>query len=253
MKFSKSLVLSVACLWCYAPLVQLKAIPLWVHIAGSTGAATSNPPAGVTFRAVSGGNITGTPTVTANYPDATEVNDIMILAIATDLVSVASGTPPAGWTLLNSVDAGADSTLHVFWKRSTTSNPATETWADIFPVNNSGAYRVVSYSGAVTTGSPFNASGTNSSGFTSAWTVSLTTTAANSLVVAVFGADTVSTEFSVTYPVDATERADFNNAGSGFVAIGDVPVASPGVKTVAVTPFSADSYAAAAYALTPAP
>jgi hypothetical protein len=181
----------------------------------------------------------------------------MILAIATDLTSVASGTPPAGWTYVSTVEASTDSTLHVFWKRSTEANPATESWTDIFSANASGAYAVVSYAGVVTTGSPFNASASNGSGFTSAWSTSVTTTVANSRVVAIFGTDPP-TGLSVSWPEGVAERVDYANASSGLVSFGDVLVPSPGVSTIAVTPnisgtTTADSYAAAIFSLTPAP
>jgi hypothetical protein len=228
---------------------------LWVTLTNSNSSAAQ--PVEVAFRASQTGDVTTSTSFSANYPDETQINDIMILGIATDLTSVADGVPPDGWTLFYSINASTDSTLHIFWKRATVANPPTETWTNIFSVNNSGAYAVASYSGVVTTGSPFNASNFNSSGFTSTWTASVTTTVANSRVVAIFGADPA-TGLNVNWPEGVTERIDYANTGLGFLTFGDVLVSAPSVRTIAVSPIIADatasdSYAAAIFSLTPAP
>jgi hypothetical protein len=259
----KAIVFLITCLWCWAPLTQLKAIPLWVQFAAAGSSQSSEPVVpSIVFRAEEGGAANAVTSPVINYPDSTQVNDIMIFVLSTDAPATLSGSAlPEGWTLLHAVDAPNttlpnDGTGFVFWKRATQANPPTETWTGLFGAAQTYAYSVVSYAGCVTTESPFNASNTATSLFSSNWTISITTTVANSMVVAIFATDQ-NPLATFSWAVSITERADRENNitgfGNGYLTIGDSLVAVPGAKTMNGTPSNGDSYAAFAYALTPAP
>jgi len=229
-------------------MLTLRALPWWISASPSL---TSTPIAsGITLSGTFGGNVFGTVSPTINYPDETKIDDIMILVISTDTISTIAGTAPVGWSLLHTIDVGTDSTGSVWWKRSTEANPANETWTSIFNTAVSGVYQVVSYSGCVASGTPINASQATTMPISSSWTGSVTTTVNNCMVIGIFTADQVSGA-TFTWSGSIIERADRNNAGVGFLTIGDEITPLAGLKTMSGTPSSSDSYARFIYALTP--
>lgn len=230
------------------PMLTLKALPWWIS---TTPSLTTTPIAsGITNSGTFGGNISNTISPSINYPDETKIGDIMLLVISTDTLSAIAGTAPTGWSLLHTIDVSTDSTGHVWWKRSTEANPANETWTSIFSTAVSGVYQVVSYTGCVASGTPINASQATTMAISSAWTGSVTTTVNNCMVVGIFTADQVSGA-TFTWSGSIAERADRNNAGVGFLTIGDEIVPVAGLKTMSGSPSASDLYARFIYALAP--
>ena len=230
------------------PMLTLKALPWWIS---ATPSLTSTPiDSGITLSGTFGGNVFGTASPPINYPDETKIGDIMLLVISTDTVSTIAGAAPAGWSLLHTIVVGTDMSAHVWWKRSTEANPANETWNSIFTPAVSGVYQVVSYTGCVASGTPINASQATSMPSSSSWTGSVTTTVNNCMVIGIFAAD-LPTGQTFIWSGSIIDRADRNNAGVGFLTIGDEITPLAGLKTMSGTPSVGRSHARFIYALTP--
>lgn len=264
MKIKQLLTYLITSLWCWSLIPTLNAIPLQILIADA-GAESEAPPTvftGIAFRGAQTGIGTTTLSPLVDYPDDTQVDDIMICVFSSNAISTLSGDSlPAGWNFLGSRIVGTvdniDCEGHVFWKRATVANPPSETWSNLFTgTPPTFAYGVVSYSGCITTGNPINASNSLSSGYNGTWSISVTTTVPSSMVVGIFCADTASNPAFYWEP-SIISRVDFDHdttgASSGYLTIGDSVVVTPGSKNMTGFPKFSDSYAAFAYSLTPAP
>ncbi|HTP95049.1 MAG TPA: DUF6701 domain-containing protein, partial [Burkholderiales bacterium] len=143
-------------------------------------------------------------TLTIARPTTTATNDVMIASIA---VRPASGgltenitvTPPSGWTLVDRMDntstagGAAPNSLLVYWKAagSAGSDPGPYTWT--LSSTSGAAGGIQSFSG-VSTSSPINAhAGANAANSSTFTAPSITTTIANTMLVASFGYSSAST------------------------------------------------------------
>lgn len=235
----------IACIWCWAPLVQLRALPLHLFLRGAT--VSTSP---IEFVGSDTQEIFGVNDAYADYPPGVLAGDIVIVVFATDTIHNASGTPPAGWTKLDQVDAGTDTTGSSFWKRLTVDGEAGETFTDIFDAPESGASVTVVYRNCIASGSPINASSATSAGSSSTWTGSVTPTIDNSMVVALYGAD-APTGFASTWISGNDERADYLASSlTGYITAADKLVATAAPTTMQCTN-AGDSYFQFIYALSP--
>ena len=153
-------------------------------------------------------------------------------------------TPPSGWELVrtqqNTVDA-TPFTLRVY--RITT---ASATAAAAFTKSGSAQATAVrlAYRGG---GGVESSNGSTSTSTTASHALgSVTTTVADSLVVAATYEDSASSSKTHTMPSPWTERADFNTLGGarvGMIAAYDMVKATPGAQGGTITSTAADHYA----------
>jgi hypothetical protein len=137
------------------------------------GGNSSDPNHGVLFA------VRPSPGLTINVPTGTVANDVMIAGITMRPCSNSSGgactvtiTPPAGWTLVDSVDqttgAGTDgygNRLFVYRRVATGAEPASHTWTfGGTPVQAGAAGGILSFSG-VDTSNPVVVSGGQTTGY----------------------------------------------------------------------------------------
>jgi hypothetical protein len=165
---------------------------------------------------------------TVSYPTVSS-NDIMLaFAAANDAAN--TGTPPAGWTKILEIDSASSTTVSIFWKRAGGSEPASEVWTSIFDANEASGWVVVAYSGCAAAGSPIGSFASEGSGYTTAKDISDTSTANNSMSVAI-----MSTSNGGANPFtwdSGTERYD-NVLGSALtIAINDEIIAATGAYSV---------------------
>lgn len=81
-----------------------------------------------------------------NIPAGVQVNDILIAAISVDGGTGATTTPPAGWTILQSVTQSTNTRLSVYYRMVTGYEAANYTWN--FDSARYAAGAIVAYSGA---------------------------------------------------------------------------------------------------------
>lgn len=163
---------------------------------------------------------------TVTKPTGTVDNDIVIaFAYVESDVTI---TPPSGWTqkLLNEQNAGGeDHRCYCWWHRAATDG-ANYAWTWSGSVFND--FSVLSYSGALTTGDPFQQTNTAIAGASSVTTpaVSLTTTTADTTLIWVgsnFNSnawDTDPSGFTVRY--DAAYARVFDKAQAAAGASGSI-------------------------------
>ena len=165
------------------------------------------PSSGPTFRADAEASGTGTSAVVTK-PTGTADNDILVAIVSNRVGSDVSA--PAGWTHLVSQKATAVNIHYtcVYWKRASSEGADyTFTWA------SSGLYRatVSAYSGAITTGSPFEDTDyTSNVNTTTTHTLpAMTSAGANRLAIGMTSAmDDANSSISFTVPAGYTETQD---------------------------------------------
>ena len=170
----------------------------------AVGTAPSSGPA---FRADAEASGTGTSAVVTK-PTGTADNDILVAIVSNRVGSDVSA--PAGWTHLVSQKATAVNIHYtcVYWKRASSEGADyTFTWA------SSGLYRatVSAYSGAITTGSPFEDTDyTSNVNTTTTHTLpAMTSAGANRLAIGMISAmDDANSSISFTVPAGYTETQD---------------------------------------------
>jgi hypothetical protein len=202
--------------------------------------------------AVTTGTSFSTPTnIDVNIP-AVSTNDILILFVSTNSPRDPTSSPPSGWTKIAEQDGTnpSDSTVAAYWKRASSGSTATtETWSSFFP---GGAYYYIwvgAYSGCVTSGSPVDAYGTATLGYSSSWSVNVTTNVADTMIVTVSG----TTQPAVTQTwTDGTELIDTAYQSVAAVSINEKLEATSGAKTRTSTPSFSTSACMIAVALKPA-
>lgn len=216
--------------------------------------AAAAPPAGITLEdsAVTSGASYSSPTdIDVNIP-AVSANDILLLFCTTNDSSSPTDSPPSGWTKIVEKDGASSShsTVAAYWKRASLSASATtETWSAFFSSSEAYYIWVGAYSGCITGSSPVDAYGTSAVGFSSSWSVDVTTTVSDTMIVTISG----STQSSVTQTwTDGTELIDTAYAGVAAVSINEKIEATTGSKTRTVTPSITTSNSMAAVALKPA-
>ena len=195
-----------------------------------------------------------TPTnIDVNIP-AVSTDDILLLLVTTNDGSSPTDSPPSDWTKIvekDGTNTSSHSTVAAYWKRASSSAVATtETWSSFFPSGESYYIWVGAYSGCITGESPIDAYGTAAVGFSSSWSVNVTTTVNNTMVVTICG----TTQSAVTQTwTDGTELIDTAYPGSdAAVSINEKLEATSGAKTRASTPSTATSSSMIAVALKPA-
>jgi hypothetical protein len=164
---------------------------------------------------------TTTDGTTVNKPSGTAAGDLLLAELEVD-ENPATVTPPAGWTLLQDTlgAGGTGNAFHtqVWWKLAGSSEPSSYTWTvSGSPWVDVGllAYKNVNQA------SPIDVSAGRDAGTTSAPTTpSVTTTAANDLVVALFvnfdsGSWTAGSGMTRRYNFDSNEAQDALQAAPG--------------------------------------
>ena len=165
---------------------------------------------------------------TVSYPTVSS-NDIMLaFAAANDAAN--TGTPPAGWTKILEIDSAGSTTVSIFWKRAGGSEPASEVWTSIFDTVEASGWVVVAYSGCAAAGSPIGSFASEGSGYTTAKDISDTSTANNSMSVAIMS---TSNGGANLFTWDSgTERYDNVLVATLTIAINDEIIASTGAYSV---------------------
>ena len=175
--------------------------------------------------------------ITVNIP-AVSTNDILLLLSTSDSISNPTTSPPAGWTKIADQDGttAGQSTVAAYWKRASSSASATtELWSSFYPDSGESYYIWVgAYSGCVTSGSPVDAYGTSAVGYATPWSVNVTTTTADTMIVTISG----NTKSDITHTwSDGTELIDTAYPGTvATVSINEKLEATSGSKTRTVTP-----------------
>ena len=190
--------------------------------------------------------------ISVNIP-AVSTNDIMLLLSTSDSISNPTTSPPAGWTKIVEQDGTtvSISTVAAYWKRASSSASATtELWSAFYPDSGEIYYIWVgAYSGCVTSGSPVDAYGSAAAGFSTPWSVNVTTTTADTMIVTISG----NTNANITHTwSDGTELIDTAYMDAA-VSINEKLESTTGSKTRTVTPSVAGAYSMAAVALRSAP
>src|SRR5213078_3045478 len=131
----------------------------------------------------SSGNAGSATSLSISRPAATVANDVMVALItAHGSSSVPTITPPAGWTLIvNTTQGGQNRAVSTYWKVAGTAGAGPGPYA--FTVSSSRVAGGISAYSNVDTTNPIDASG----GQVSSSTPSITTTVANTMLVACFG------------------------------------------------------------------
>ena len=197
---------------------------------GSTGVGPI--PAFRSVGTIDGRNSLGSVCV-PGLPAGTAANDILLLVCETDAGDVVPA--PAGYAAVTgSPQNGADTALHVFWKRAGASEAAPTPTR----VGDHTVARVAAFSGCVTAGNPINAQAfSNNAAGTSHTIPGLTTTINNCLVVDVasVGRDSAfTTHFSAWANADLASPSitEFMDGGDSAGGAGGMGGASGG-KAVA--------------------
>ena len=215
-------------------------------------AAAAPPPTGITLEdsAVTTAIDFSSPVnVDVNIP-AVSANDILLLFCATNDYSEPTSSPPAGWTKIAEKDGASTniSTVAAYWKRASSSASATtETWSSFFAQSEAYYVWVGAYSGCVTSGSPVDAYGSSTVAFGSTWSVNVTTTTADTMIVTISG----NTDPTLTHTwSDGTELIDTSYfSANASVSINEKLESTTGSKTRTVTPSASGGNAMIAVAL----
>ncbi|MEK9135584.1 MAG: hypothetical protein AAB393_00555, partial [Bacteroidota bacterium] len=169
-----------------------------------------NAVSAIVFRAASSGATSGNATsFTISKPTSAVQNDVLVAQITVNNGSSTSMTAPSAWTLVRRDNRTSQVSQAIYYKVAGASEPASYTWT--LSPSDAASGGIVAYSGA-NTSSPIDASsgGTGSSNIVTA--PSVTTTAADEMVVGFFGHDNATT---FTPPSGMTERYDVNQASVG--------------------------------------
>ncbi|MGH7313504.1 MAG: PQQ-binding-like beta-propeller repeat protein [Candidatus Rokuibacteriota bacterium] len=175
--------------------------------AASAGVAASST---ITFRSAAEA-ASGSLTLTINRPTGTVQDDVMIATIGFR-PNTATITPPSGWTLVRRTDnaGGTPSSLAVYRKVAGSSEPSNYSWS--FSTSAGSAGGIMTFAG-VDTGSPVNAdNGQNTPASLTHSTPSITTSDANTMLVASFSFGSSATW---TTGSGMTEAVDVMSQGQG--------------------------------------
>jgi trimeric autotransporter adhesin len=201
---------------------------------GATGTATSSagaPAAWVaqtvalnwTQTATSDNGNSGSTSFTLAKPDDATANDVMIAQVTFLGNQSVNVTPPSDWNLISKrTNTGGPVTQAAYWKRAGTSEPSSYTWT--FGSSQEAIGGMTAYDNIITTGNPVDASQTNPpntdanlAASTNLFAIPVTTTAANDVVIGLFGIRTSANNVKMT-PVlqpGLVERYDEFRGGTG--------------------------------------
>ena len=150
--------------------------------------------------------------LTLSQPEAITMGDLLLANVSVkDGTSVAISAP-SGWTLISRTDNGTDISVASYYKIASTSEPANYTWT--FNTQTKAAGGITRYGGVDAT-HPIDVSLGSSGKGKTATAPSVTTTAANEQVVAIFAMDWGMTSGYFNAPSGMTENYDITNAPSG--------------------------------------
>src|SRR5437773_261595 len=181
---------------------------------------------GIGFRgaqSASSGSSSSATSLAISRPAATVANDVMVASITSRTSSSPPPTiaTPAGWTSIVSTNNGSTVTTATFWKVAGTA--AADPGPYAFTVSSSSVAGGISAYFNVDTTNPINAS----SGQATSSAPSITTTVANTMLVACFGRSGSS---AIGAPSGMTERFHAETSGSNSAGSesADVPQATAG-------------------------
>lgn len=185
------------------------------HVSQSTGDNGATP--------------TSPSTLTITKPASVASGNLLFAAIAYNGGTDSTVSTPSGWTFIATKDNGTTSGVRTYYKVAGGSEPASYSWTitcGTFTPWASGG--IINYSGIKA--SPLDVSTTNSGVGTSASTNTVTTTAANDLVLHVYSTDADAT-FST--PTGTTELFDITNPGgvSASISVASEIKATAGTTT----------------------
>jgi len=212
--------------------------------------------------AIAVGNVTtdtGSGSLVIPVPSGTTSGDLLLVGIVVDGGSGTSVTTPSGWTFRARVDdndsgwddnAGDDVSLLTYYKVAGSSEPASYTWT--IGGSQEGSGGMIRYIGVDTT-TPINVSGSSNGDGSTATAPAVTTTVANTRVVAFYGADN---DFNFATSSGMTERYDvpFNSSddiGSAADDVAQASVGSTGTKSSSMGSGNNASWVAQTIALRP--
>jgi hypothetical protein len=222
----------IVAIWFWAPIWELRGVPLWTSGSAVGGVAAASGP--ITYVGATANNFSATRTPTISYPTS-EAGDIFILAFALDTVGVFDGTPPSGWTKLRDYDDGAaDTTGAIFWKRSTGSESGV--WTNLMAATETGIAACLVFRNCVATGSPFNTNETPIAGgaVTAHNCPTTTTTVDGCMVVGVLAIDPGAGTRTYTWDAGWTERIGLSTTPSGMnSAVGALYIGTRLIETAA--------------------
>src|SRR5438094_7250327 len=193
---------------------------------GASYTALTRTGTGIGFRgaaSASSGSSSSATSLAISRPAATVANDVMVASITSRTSSSPPPTitAPAGWTSIVSTNNGSTLTTATFWKLAGTA--AADPGPYAFTVSSSSVAGGISAYFNVDTTNPINAS----SGAVSSSAPSITTTVANTMLVACFGRSGSS---AIGAPSGMTERFHAETSGSNSAGSesADVPQATAG-------------------------
>ena len=211
--------------------------------------------AAVTYRAAAtANNGAGTTTLSLGMPTGTTTNDIMIAVISVRGGSGVTVTVPAGWAFINEQNTSTPMKNVMYYKIATSTDAGPYDFT--FSVANKASGVIASYSG-VDTAQPIdvNNSQTNTSS-TTLTAPSLTTTVANSMLVAGYGTATSTTMAGGSGMNIRGYDASTGNGGTSRTTTGLQDVLQPAIGASGAKTMTAGSGAINAgniIALRPAP
>src|SRR5258706_14748137 len=217
--------------------------------AASSATATGITPA---FRSAASATTTGA-TLTITKPTGVALNDVLIASIG---LTPSSGTitPPSGWTLVRRTDnAGPTSnSLAVYYKVATGSEPTSYAWGMSGASFTTGG--VHAFTGIDTTTPIHIENGQTTASATTHATPSITTSAANSIVVTSHAFASGATWTPPSGMTEGFDKANANNNATGMAVEGDwllqAVAGATGVKTATA---SANAEAGNTHILGPRP
>jgi len=175
--------------------------------------------------------------ITLNKPSGAVAGDFLIANISfKGGISVATITPPTGWTLLERTDNEDNVGIASYWKVATTSDPSSWTWN--FNVQTRGAGGITPFSG-VDTSDPI-VGYAESTGRGAEATAPSTTAVANSRLVSLFAIDRGTNNSGVmSTSTGWTKLYDAKNVGMGPTVMAEHRLeASAGTTSTATTTVS---------------
>jgi hypothetical protein len=157
-----------------------KALILWTEAQRDETFSTST---GIVFHgAATGSSPSGTTTLTLSVPAATVPNDVMIASVAFRPSTVVL-TPPAGWTLVRRIDnaTGSANSLAIYGRLASATEPSSYDWT--FDTSTGSAGGIQSFAGVDTTNPVDVEAGAATANSTLHAAPTVTTTAANEVIV----------------------------------------------------------------------
>jgi hypothetical protein len=208
----------IVAIWFWAPIWELRGVPLWTSGSAVGGVAAASDP--ITFVAVAANNFSATRSPSVISPTCS-TNDILLAVICAAGSASFNGSPPTGWTLLHSqADNSTEQTSAVFWARVDGVNVqsgSTQSWTNITAITESGISAVIAFSGCKLTGSPINVAGTPIAGgvATTSDGPSITPTVNNCKIVSIRTIDPGASTRTFTWDSPLTMRLGYATTPSG--------------------------------------